>query len=61
METIVHNTIHILVALTFPPLLLGVINKTKAFFAGRVGPPLLQAYYDLFAFSKRSVFSQTTT
>jgi len=62
METIVHNTIHILVALTFPPLLLGVINKTKAFFAGRVGPPLLQAYYDLFKlFQKGSVFSQTTT
>ena len=25
----------------------GVINRTKAWFAGRRGPPLLQAYYDL--------------
>jgi len=31
-----------------PPLLLGVIAKTKAFVAGRKGPPLMQLYYDLF-------------
>ncbi len=62
MDTIVHNTIHILLALTLPPLLLGVIAKTKALFAGRVGPPLLQAYYDLVKlFQKGSVFSTTTT
>src|SRR5947207_349908 len=62
METILHNTIHILIALTFPPLLLGVINKTKALFAGRVGPPVLQSYYDLVKlFQKGSVFSTTTT
>src|SRR5271169_2299054 len=62
METIVHNAVHILVALTLPPLLLGVIAKTKAFFAGRVGPPLLQPYYDLIKlFQKGSVFSTTTT
>jgi formate hydrogenlyase subunit 4 len=62
MDTIVHNTLHVLVALTMPPLLLGVINKTKALFAGRRGPPLLQPYYDLIKlFQKGSVFSTTTT
>src|SRR5882757_4166903 len=62
METIVNNTVHVLLALTLPPLLLGVINKTKALFAGRVGPPLLQPYYDLVRlFRKGSVFSTTTT
>src|SRR5436189_3144974 len=62
METIIHNTVHVLVALTLPPLLLGVIAKTKAVFAGRVGPPLLQPYYDLIKlFQKGSVFSTTTT
>src|SRR5438477_1442581 len=62
METIIHNTVHIVLALTLPPLLLGVIAKTKALFAGRVGPPLLQPYYDLFKlFRKGSVFSTTTT
>src|SRR6058998_1589698 len=62
METIIHNTVHIFVALSLPPLLLGVIAKTKALFAGRVGPPLLQPYYDLLKlFRKGSVFSTTTT
>lgn len=51
-----------MLALAFPPLLLGVIGKTKAFFAGRVGPPLLQPYRDLIKlFQKGSVFSPTTT
>src|SRR5215470_4483812 len=62
MDTIMHNTVHVLLALTFPPLLLGVIAKTKALFAGRVGPPVLQPYYDLIKlFQKGSVFSTTTT
>jgi formate hydrogenlyase subunit 4 len=62
MSTIIHNTIHVLLAMTLPPLLLGVIAKTKALFAGRVGPPLLQPYYDLIKlFQKGSVFSTTTT
>src|SRR6266704_569194 len=62
METINHNTIHLLVALSLPPLLLGVIAKTKALFAGRVGPPLLQPYYDLIKLLRKgSVFSTTTT
>src|SRR5262245_66093803 len=52
----------VVTALVMPPLLLGVINKTKALFAGRVGPPLLQAYYDLFKLAQKgSVFSTTTT
>jgi len=54
--------IHLLVTLLFPPLLLGVIGKTKALFAGRVGPPLLQSYYDLGRLLRKgSVFSPTTT
>jgi formate hydrogenlyase subunit 4 len=62
MNAIINNTIHILLALTLPPLLLGVIAKTKALFAGRVGPAILQPYYDLVKlFQKGSVFSTTTT
>ncbi len=62
MGTIMHNIIHVCVALTLPPLLLGIINRTKAVFAGRVGPPLLQSYYDLMRlFQKGTVFSTTTT
>jgi formate hydrogenlyase subunit 4 len=62
MNAILHNLIHILLALTIPPLLVGVITKTKALFAGRVGPPVLQPYYDLVKLvQKGSVFSTTTT
>jgi formate hydrogenlyase subunit 4 len=62
IAAIIHSTIHILLALALPPLLLGVIAKTKALFAGRVGPPLLQPYYDLIKlFRKGTVFSTTTT
>jgi formate hydrogenlyase subunit 4 len=62
MDTAIHNTIHILLALLLPPLLVGVINRTKALFAGRKGPPLLQPYFDLVKlFQKGSVFSTTTT
>src|SRR5205823_11462103 len=62
MVTILHNVVHVLVMLTLPPLLLGVIAKTKALFAGRVGPPLLQPYYDLLKlFQKGTVASTTTT
>jgi formate hydrogenlyase subunit 4 len=51
-----------LLTLLGAPLLLGVINKVKALFAGRVGPPVLQLYFDLAKlFRKGSVFSGTTT
>ena len=54
--------IHILLVLLMPPLLLGVIGKTKAAFAGRTGAPYLQPYYDLARlFRKGMVFSDTTT
>lgn len=62
MEPYLHNAVHVVVAFGLPPLLLGVITKTKAFFGGRVGPPLLQPYWDLIKlFQKGSVFSTATT
>lgn len=57
-----NSLIHILLALIMPPLLLGVIAKTKAAFAGRVGAPFLQPYYDILRLLRKgSVFSSTTT
>ncbi len=54
--------IHTFLALLMPPLLLGVIAKTKAAFGGRVGAPFLQPYYDILRLlHKGSVFSTTTT
>nr|WP_320114452.1 NADH-quinone oxidoreductase subunit H [uncultured Desulfuromonas sp.] len=54
--------LHLLVLLLVSPLLPGVIAKTKALFAGRVGAPLLQPYYDLARLlRKQHLFSRTTT
>jgi formate hydrogenlyase subunit 4 len=54
--------IHCTLIILMPPLLFGVINRTKALFAGRSGAPLLQPYYDLFRLLRKgSVFSRTTS
>ncbi|SEA80426.1 Formate hydrogenlyase subunit 4 [Desulfuromusa kysingii] len=54
--------LHLFILLLFAPLLLGIITKTKAWFAGRVGAPLLQTYYDLNRLWRKGfVFSRTTT
>ena len=56
------NTIlHIAVLLLLPPLLLGVITKTKAWFAGRTGAPFLQPYYDIAKLMRRGLVLSTTT
>jgi formate hydrogenlyase subunit 4 len=53
--------LHVALLLFVPPLLLGVINKTKALVAGRDGPPLLQPYYDVWKLlQKGAVYSRTT-
>ena len=52
----------LVLCILFSPLLFGIIGKTKAFFAGRNGPPVLQLYYDMVKlFQKSSVTSLTTT
>jgi formate hydrogenlyase subunit 4 len=62
MEAFVTPALHMLTAIVFPPLMLGVIGKTKAVFAGRVGPPVLQPYRDLIKLCRKgSVISETTT
>lgn len=54
--------LHVALVLVLPPLLLGVIVKTKAWFAGRRGAPILQLYYDIWKLlRKRTIFSTTTT
>jgi formate hydrogenlyase subunit 4 len=54
--------LQLLLVVAFSPLLLGVINRTKAIVAGRRGQPLLQAYYDILRLLRRgTVLSSTTT
>lgn len=46
----------------FAPFCQGLINRTKAVWAGRRGQPLLQVYYDIVKlFRKGAVYSVTTT
>jgi formate hydrogenlyase subunit 4 len=53
---------HFVCLLLLPPLLQGIIVKVKAAFAGRIGAPLLQPYYDIVKlFRKGVVLSSTTT
>jgi formate hydrogenlyase subunit 4 len=53
--------LHLLLIGLVPPLLLGVINRTKAFFGGRQGPPLLQPYFDLRRLINKGTVQSTTT
>ena len=45
--------------LLLAPLLPGVINKVKAWVAGRRGPPVLQLYYDLARLARKGVVLST--
>jgi formate hydrogenlyase subunit 4 len=62
LSPVLLQLLDIAVLLSLPPLLLGVINRTKAAFAGRRGPPFVQPYRDLLRLARKgSVFSRTTT
>jgi formate hydrogenlyase subunit 4 len=51
-----------LAALALAPLLAGVINRVKAWFAGRRGRPTLQLYYDLGKLLRKgTVYSETSS
>jgi formate hydrogenlyase subunit 4 len=59
---IARTVLHVLALLLAPPLLVGIVNRTKALVAGRVGPPLVQPYLDLAKLLRKgAVYSRTTT
>lgn len=60
--TLLASILHVVLALVLAPLLPGVVNRTKAMFAGRQGQPLLQLYYDLAKLLRKgAVYSRTTS
>ncbi len=62
LKQIAENMIFMIFAMACAPLIPGIVNRVKAFFAGRKGPPLLQPYYDIFKLmNKGSVYSRTTS
>ncbi len=59
---VARTVLHLAALVALPPLVLGVVNRTKAIFAGRRGPPLLQAYFDLAKLLRKgAVYSRTTS
>jgi formate hydrogenlyase subunit 4 len=60
--TVLVVALHLASLLVMPALVVGVINRVKARWAGRLGPPLLQLAYDVLRLvKKRPVYSATTT
>jgi formate hydrogenlyase subunit 4 len=58
----IDTLVHAMLLLLMPPLLQGIIVKTKARFAGRVGAPILQPYFDLVKLMRKEmVISRTTS
>ncbi|MDD2880409.1 MAG: NADH-quinone oxidoreductase subunit H [Rhodoferax sp.] len=63
MTTLLQLTLaHTIITLVMPFLLVGVINRTKSWWAARKGPGLFQSYHDLRRLlRKRPVVSDTAT
>lgn len=54
--------VQLLVLFTLPIAVVGVLNRTKALWSGRRGPPILQLAFDLARLlRKRAVYSEVTT
>ncbi|NOS71842.1 MAG: formate hydrogenlyase subunit 4 [Verrucomicrobia bacterium] len=59
MILILDVLLHLAIWLLLAPLLPGIINKVKAWVAGRRGPPVLQLYYDLAKLWRKGVVLST--
>lgn len=59
MTIIVELILRLAAWLLLAPLLPGIINKVKAWVAGRRGPPVLQLYYDLAKLWRKRVVMST--
>ena len=53
--------LNLLLALILAPVLFGVLNKVKAFFAGRKGPRIMQTWYDIFKLLRKGTVYSTST
>lgn len=55
-------TVHLLIVLVMPILMVGIVNRTKSIWAGRKGPGLLQSGWDLLRLlHKQPVYSSVIT
>ena len=61
METLIFIPAVLFFLLIMPPLMLGLIAKTKAFVSGRCGPPVFQPLHDILKLlGKGAVYSETS-
>ncbi len=59
LELILRGLGQVLLLLLLAPLLPGIINKVKAWVAGRKGPPVCQLYYDLARLWRKGIVLST--
>ncbi|MCB1128936.1 MAG: NADH-quinone oxidoreductase subunit H, partial [Verrucomicrobiae bacterium] len=59
MTCLIETLLRLAAWLVVAPLLPGIINKVKAWVAGRKGPPVLQLYYDLARLWRKGVVQST--
>jgi formate hydrogenlyase subunit 4 len=55
------SIVRLIALLLFAPMILGIINRTKAILAGRKGQPLLQPYFDIAKLLRKGTVRSTTT
>ena len=55
------NFLFFILAVVLAPLLPGIVNQTKAFFAGRRGPGFCRLYFDLWKLLRKSCPRSTTS
>ena len=48
------NILSVILASVLAPLLIGIVNQTKAFFGGRRGPGFLRLYFDIWKLLRKS-------
>ena len=60
MSEVLDLLVRVAVWLALAPLLPGIINRVKAWVAGRRGPPVAQLYYDLAKLARKGVVLSTT-
>jgi formate hydrogenlyase subunit 4 len=59
---VILRALHVATLVVMPILLVGLINRTKSWWAGRKGPPVIQLAYDVRRLARKSsVYSETTT
>ncbi|XUX00085.1 MAG: NADH-quinone oxidoreductase subunit H [Dehalogenimonas sp.] len=62
MNTLLYILLNTLFVVAVSPLAMTLVKKVKAYCQGRIGPPFLQGYYNLFKlFKKEIVYSQSSS